>query len=471
MMKAFIAAFLLCCGAVSGAHAQIKPPKDPYFVGKGSWKQSYRDQWYLSAVGIDEGRKSAWSQVKKKPADVVVAVIDTGLDWNHQDIAWDSLWRNPGEIQGNGKDDDGNGFVDDVIGWDFFANSPKPWDHDGHGTFVTGIIAGTHGNGAGIAGINPHAKIMTLKAINNFGHSRASFLAKALVYAADNGARIANMSVGGEVLTDIERDAVNYAVSKGVFIVVASGNEGINVDEYGIASHPEVLTVASTDLKGKRTIFSNWGRSVDLAAPGIDILSLRARRTDTMRDIPGVEYDDGMAYVGDDKRYYRASGTSFSAPIVAGVASLLLSNNPSLSPKDLKRILTNSAKDIGTNGIDQYSGYGMLDARAALGADAAYFINADIDRVAVTSANGKQGVQVIGTARANRFKSAILELGAGEDPTSFKQVAAVKKDVDAGAIAFVPATSFRGNTVWILQLTVTHKDGSTRTARYRLNLG
>lgn len=453
------------------AQAQIKPPKDPYFMGEGSWGQSYRDQWYLSAVGIDGGRKSAWSQVKKKPSDVIVAVIDTGLDWNHQDIDWDSLWRNPGEIQGNGKDDDGNGFVDDVIGWDFFAKNPKPWDHDGHGTFVTGIIAGTHGNKAGIAGINPHAKIMTLKAINNFGHSRASYLARALVYAADNGARIVNMSVGGEVLTDIERDAVNYAVSKGVFIVVASGNEGINVDEYGIAAHPDVLTVASTDLKGKRTIFSNWGRSVDIAAPGIDILSLRARRTDTMRDIPGVDYDAGMAYVGEDKRYYRASGTSFSAPIVAGVASLLLSNNPNLTPRDLKRILTNSAKDIGTKGIDQYSGYGLIDAKAALEADASYFIDANIERVALTNADGSQALQVLGTALANKFKSGVLELGAGEDPQSFRQVATLKKAIEEGALAVIPAQAFRGSAVWTLQLTVTHRDGSQRQARYRLNLG
>lgn len=472
-MKLNLASFVAAaCITIAGpTMAQVKAPKDPYFVGKGSWGQSYPDQWALRAVGIDETRKSAWAKVKKSPASVIVAVIDTGLDWNHQDIAWDSLWRNPGEIQGNGKDDDGNGYVDDVIGWDFYANSPKPWDHDGHGTFVTGIIAATHNNEAGIAGINPHAKIMVLKAINNFGHSRASYLARALVYAADNGAKIVNMSVGGPEITDIEQDAVDYAVSKGVFIIVASGNDGVNVDGYGIASDEDVLTVASTDLKGKRTIFSNWGRSVDIAAPGIDILSLRARRTDTMRGIPGVEYDDGASYVGDDKRYYRASGTSFSAPIVAGVASLLLSNDPSLSPQDLKRILTNSAKDIGTKGIDQFSGFGLLDARAALSASADYFIDATIATVGVTNAGGEQALNVIGTASANRFKSAVLQLGAGDEPASFKEIATMKKAVKSGTLATLPAQLFRGATVWTLQLVVTHRDGSTRQTRFRLNLG
>lgn len=471
-MKNTIIGFALALGFIGASHAQISPPKDPYFTAKGSWGQRYEDQWAMRRVGFDETRQSAWRLVKKNAKPVIVAVIDTGLDWNHQDIAWDAIWRNPGEIDGNGIDDDGNGFVDDIIGWDFFANSPKAWDHDGHGTFVAGIIAATHNNKAGIAGINPNAKIMVLKAINNFGHSRASFLARALIYAADNGAQVVNMSVGGKELSDIEQDAIAYAHAKGVVIIVAAGNEGVNVDTYGIAASDKVITVASSDLKDKRTIFSNWGKAIDIAAPGIDVLSLRARRTDTMRDIPGVEYKPGDAYVGDDKRLYRASGTSFSAPIVAGVASLIVANNPRLRPDEVRRILVNSARDIGVPGIDQYSGYGMLDARKALSNDAAYYIDAAITAVGVVSEAGGQVLQVTGTADADRFVRARLELGVGEAPTSWSAVGKpFKKSVRAGILAQIPPTAFRGATVWTLKLIVDHRDGSTRETQYRLTLG
>lgn len=471
-MKVMMFAVAVALSLIGSANAQVKTPTDPYYASKGSWGQRYEDQWAMRRVGFDDTRGSAWRLVKKTAKPVVVAVIDTGLDWNHQDIAWENIWRNSGEIDGNGIDDDGNGYIDDIIGWDFFANSPKAWDHDGHGTFVAGIIAATHSNGAGIAGINPTAKIMVLKAINNFGHSRASFLARALVYAADNGAQVVNMSVGGKELSDIEQDAIAYAVSKGLVIVVAAGNEGVNVDTYGIAASDQVITVASSDLDDKRTIFSNWGQAIDITAPGIDVLSLRARRTDTMRDIPGVEYQPGAAYVGDDKRLYRASGTSFSAPIVAGVASLILANNPDLSPAQVRRILVNSARDIGTAGIDQYSGYGMLDARKALSADAAYHIDAAIVSVGVVASGSGQVLQVSGTADANRFSRARLELGKGEAPTSWAVIGKpLKKSVTSGVLAEIPPTAFRGAPIWTLKLIVEHKDGSKRETQFRLTLG
>jgi len=445
---------------------------DPYFNNKGSWKQKYDDQWAIKRVGFTDTAGSAWKKAGNKLSPVVVAVIDTGLDWNHLDFDWKNIWKNKDEIPGNGKDDDKNGYIDDIIGWDFYGRNNKPWDHDGHGTIVSGIIAATQNNGVGIAGINPQAKIMVLKALNNFGHSRASYLSKAIIYAADNGARIINMSVGGKNLSTIEKQAVDYAVSKGVLIIIASGNEGIDVSKYGMASFEEVITVASTDFKNRRSRFSNWGAQVNIAAPGLDVLSLRARHTDTMRDIPQVKYKNGANYVGEDKRYYRASGTSFSAPIVTGTASLILSKNPGLKSQELKRMLLQSATDIEIPGKDQYTGYGLLDASAALGADPKFFIDGAIHGVKVV--RGKKGpvVQVIGSVASDRLKKAWLEIGSGESPKKWKKVSKkINKSINGNVLGNIEANKFKGAKVWFIKLVIEHKNGKKRETRFRLSLG
>ncbi len=446
-------------------------PNDPYFNGKGAWGQDHDDQWGLKRIGLDPGKDFAWTLLGAKPKSVVVAVIDTGLDWNHLDFDWRNLWRNPKEKPGNGKDDDGNGYVDDVIGWDFLADANTPWDHDGHGTLVAGIIAAAGNNKVGIAGVNPHARIMVLKALNAFGQTRASYIAKAIVYAADNGARIVNLSVGGENLTEIEKAAIAYARKKGVLVVVAAGNEGIEVGKFGPAGADGVLTVAATNLDDSHPAFSNWGPEVDLAAPGVDILSLRARRTDTVLGIPGVAYTAGSAYVGKDKRYYRVSGTSFAAPFVAGVASLVLSKQPDLTLEQLETILKQSAEDIQTPGFDQFSGAGLVNARRALTLDPSFAIEAAITGIEVIEIEGQPAVSVIGTAAANAFAGATLEIGQGENPKSFKSTGAKVKSVAGGPLGAIAAKEFRGAPVWTIRLTVTHANGEVREARFVLDVG
>jgi subtilisin family serine protease len=336
MIRRLALALATALGLAMPALAQT-PSDDPHFNATGSWGQDYPDQWAIRHVGFTEEADSAWALADGRLHEVVVAVIDTGLDWNHADFGWDQVWRNTDEIPDNGIDDDQNGYVDDMIGWNFLDDSNNPFDLDGHGTFVAGIIAADTNNATGIRGINPAARIMVLKALNTFGHTRASYIAEAIVYAVDNGARIINLSVGGAETTRIEEEALAYAAARGVVVIVAAGNEGLEVTDWGPAGSDHVITVASTDFDDVRTVFSNWGRGIDMAAPGLDILSLRARRTDTMRDISGVEYERAAAFVGADRRYYRASGTSFSAPIVAGAASLLLSSRPELSAKRSNR--------------------------------------------------------------------------------------------------------------------------------------
>ena len=462
----------LLCASVSAwsQSAMLEPPANHFFISKGSWGQKYPDQWAIQRIGFDSSPQSAWRLVKRNAQPVVVAVIDTGLDWNHKNIDWENIWNNPKTIASNTVNGAKRGYVDDVIGWDFFEHNNKPWDNDGHGTFVAGIIAGSWNAKDGIAGINPFARLMVLKAINNFGHSRASYLAEAVAYAADHGARVINLSVGGKEITSVEQAAIDYAFSKNVVVVAAAGNDGVNLANFGIASSEKVLTVAATGFDDQRTIFSNWGR-VSVAAPGLDVLSLRARRTDLMLGIEGTKYTAGTAFVGGDKRYYRASGTSFAAPMVSGLASLMIANDPSLTNRQVMNIIKSTARDVGTPGVDQYTGYGIVDARAALKAPKDYYLFAGIAKVEVVQANGKQAVRVHGTADANAFKSAQLEIGAGDSPTAWTVIGPARRGPGPDSVlGDIPASAFKRATEWQIRVVVNHSSGTAREARFKLSL-
>jgi subtilisin family serine protease len=459
-------------GAAWPQDATLAPPGNHYFAGKGAWGQDFPDQWALQRIGFDASPNSAWRLVKRDAQPVVVAIVDTGLDWLHRNIDPDSIWKNPHEVANNGLDDDHDGYVDDITGWNFVDHDNQPWDYDGHGTLVAGIIAGSWKDADGMAGINPFARLMILKAINDFGHTRASFVAEAIAYAATNGARVINLSVGGrEKITPIEQAAVDYAVSKGVVIVVAAGNEAVDVSQYGIQSSDKVLTVAATGHDDLRSPFSNWGK-IAVAAPGVDILSLRARRTDLMVPVEAAKYTPGSAFVGDDKRYYRASGTSFAAPFVSGLASLMIANDPSLTSTQVMNIIKSTARDVGAPGVDQYTGYGIIDAAAALKAPKDYYLFAGISRVEVVQKAGAPAVRVHGTADANVLKSARIEIGAGETPATWKPAGAAQKGAGPDSVlGDIPATAFQGSPLWQIRVVVTHDNGTTREARFRLKLG
>jgi subtilisin family serine protease len=451
--------------------ATVAEPNDPFYSSKGSWGQEHDDQWAIKRVGFTDDRQSAWNLVGKEPKPVIVAVVDTGLDWNHRDLDWERIWRNEDEIPNNRIDDDRNGYIDDVVGWDFWRNNNTPWDRDGHGTFVTGLIAATRNNGVGIAGLNPYARIMILKAMNSFGNTRASHVSRAILYAADNGADILNLSLGGKGLSRTAQEAIDYARQKGVLIVVAAGNDGVSTDDFGPAGAENVLTVAATGPGDERAGFSNWGKAIKIAAPGVDVLSLRARRTDMLLAIPEVEYEAEQSFVGEDRRYYRAGGTSFAAPLVTAVASLLLSKNPDLTAEQIERMILHSAEDIEAPGVDQVTGYGMLNARAALAADPAFFVEAKIDEVGVVQKDDKHLVQVKGVANADEFEEAWLELGAGEEPKKWKTVGdRLKNPVDQGVLGEVDSKHFSDSKVWFLRIRVKHKNGMERENQFRLAL-
>lgn len=273
---------------------------------------------------------------------VVVAVIDTGLFLNHTDLK-NQLWVNPGEIPGNGIDEDGNGYVDDVHGWDFANRDNNPNDDQSHGSHCAGIIGAEANNGVGIAGVAWNVQLMALKFLNSAGSGSDADAIKSIIYAVDNGADIINASWGSPEFSQALLEAVQYANDKGVLFVAAAGNSKANAEtrpHYPSGyDTPNMLAVgAATEMKGKAD-FSNYGRTrVHLAAPGVKIFST----------------------VNGKNTYGSKSGTSMAAPMVAGVAALVLSAQPSLRgrPAHLRNALLNATEPVkgwaGKNATDGF---------------------------------------------------------------------------------------------------------------------
>jgi subtilisin family serine protease len=269
-----------------------------------------------------------------------VAIVDTGVDLDHPDLIH-KIWTNSAETAGNGIDDDGNGYVDDLHGWNFVNNTPDVQDDSGHGSHVAGIAAAETNNAIGIAGISWLARIMALKALNGANTGSYADVAEAIVYAADNGAEIINLSLGTDQPSLTIQAAIQYARQRGCLLVASAGNSGGPV-EYP-AAYPEVLAVAATTNSDLPADFTSRGPQIDLAAPGVDIFSANNR---------------GF--------YYFSNGTSASAPQVSAVAALVWAIRPDLTADQVDAALKASAHDIWTPGWDELTGFGRLDARAAV---------------------------------------------------------------------------------------------------------
>ena len=308
-------------------------PNDPYY-------QNYAKR-YLERLGVEQ----AWA-METGARDLVVAVIDTGIDCEHEDLTA-ACWRNPAEVV-NGVDDDGNGYVDDVNGWNFYAESPDVQDVFYHGTHVAGIIAARLNNHRGMVGIAPNVQVMPLAIFSPQGVGTYYDLIRALLYAADKGADVINMSLGATSYSFGEALAVEYAYRRGAVLVAAAGNRASDRWFYP-AAHPQVIGVAATDVNDRVAGFSNRGTYVSVAAPGVSIIST----------IP-------------DDRYGVLSGTSMAAPHVSGLAALVRSRNRRLSPAEVQRIIESSAEDqVGpvnqdVPGWDPFYGYGRIHVARAL---------------------------------------------------------------------------------------------------------
>ncbi len=304
--------------------------------------RSYADQWALSKIHASE----AWDTCRGS-SEVIVAVIDTGIDYDHPDLQG-NLWTNESERDGlPWVDDDDNGYIDDIRGYNFVAYSNDPRDDHGHGTAIAGIIAAVGNNETDIAGLCWTARIMPVKVLGAGGDGTAADAVPAIYYAVTNGADIISGSWGGAEGSNALRDAIAYAHDEGVVVVAAAGNNGSG-EPYYPAAYPEVISVAATDSDDQRWYLSNYGDWVDIAAPGRDIVSLRAT-------LPSQATRTGVVT--------RMSGTSLAAPHVSGTCALLLAANPFLRCDELHRILTATADPIGP-GI--CASNGRLNVYAAL---------------------------------------------------------------------------------------------------------
>lgn len=315
----------------------------------------FSKQWGMKDIGVE----SAWKI--NRGNKIIVAVIDTGVDYAHEDLL-PNLWRNKNEIPNNNLDDDNNGYIDDTIGWDFLGKDNKPYDlaattlgellkggNPGHGTHCAGNVAARGLNNKGISGVAPNAEIMTLRFIGSEGGTTADAVLS-IRYAVDNGAKVLSNSWGSEgedpadaVNNQALKDAIQYAADHDVLFVAAAGNghqgKGYDNDSdpnpaYPASyTHDNIISVAALDVNNNFGSFSNWGRnSVDIGAPGVKVFSTTVlnKYSDSVIPMLGANWD----------------GTSMACPHVAGAAALYWSTHPEKTYAQVKEAIFNSAIKI-----------------------------------------------------------------------------------------------------------------------------
>lgn len=273
-------------------------------------------QWHLAKIQAP----TAWDAQTGSPT-LRVAVVDSGVTASHPDLV--------GKV---------------LPGYDFFANDADATDENGHGTAVAGVISPTANNALGVVGVTWNCPILPVRVLGADGSGNYSAIANGIIYAADQGARVINLSLGGTASSTTLQSAINYAWSKNCIVIAAAGNNGNNVPVYPAAC-TNVVAVSATDTNDVRTSWSNFGTYVDVAAPGANIMTLFGAN-----------------------QYAGWNGTSFSSPVTAGVAALMASANPALSNSQVVSLLTANCDDVGVAGYDVDTGFGRVNAQRAVAA-------------------------------------------------------------------------------------------------------
>ncbi|HSJ03975.1 MAG TPA: S8 family serine peptidase, partial [Verrucomicrobium sp.] len=343
-------------------HAEAMPPNDPSFGTLWNLRNTGQSG---GVAGADVNALTAWS-VSVGSANVVVGVIDTGMDMDHPDLAA-NLWTNAGEIPNDGIDNDSNGYIDDVHGWNFVKNTNTPEDDYGHGTHTAGTVGAVGNNGNGISGVCQQVKIMPLKFLDHTGSGSDSDAIEAIYYATAKGVLLTSNSWGGGDFTSAMKTAIDLAGSAGVGFIAAAGNDGLDNDI--IPSYPanygcvNLISVAATDANDQLSFFSNYGKAtVHLAAPGEDVYS--------------TYLSGGYAY---------SSGTSMATPHVSGAAALLKAANPGMNFAQIKAALLAKTDPVANLANKTMTG-GRLDVGNAI--DLAVVAYPVMTKATVQDANG-----------------------------------------------------------------------------------
>ncbi len=446
-------------------------PNHRYHINGSPNDSLFAQQWALARVEAE----GAWAGTVGD-SSVLIGVLDTGIDFLHPDLIRALAVNRMEDINGNGRfdpwsadeirdgvrgdldgiDEDGNGFADDVIGYDFVDQTLRnvgdwtnrdavPGDELGHGTNVAGVIAATANNRVGIAGLAPGCRLLALRAFDAGGNGEDDDIAAAVVYAADRGARVINLSFGDYYASPLLHDAIRYAYLRGVTVVASSGNEG-GSDPHYPSAFAEVIGVGATDSSDFLAPFTTYGTQLSLSAPG-----------------------SGVYTTALEGAYKVVSGTSFSAPYVSAAAGLLLSLHPNWSPDEVRSVLELSADDRGRGGWDLNYGAGRLNARRAVEFPGAAAVAVE-SPAADSGAKGSGTVEVIGSAYSPILESWQLFMGVGDDPRDWTPLGDVQRTGRVRAVlgSFRPADF--GSGAHTLRLLVKQTNGRQTERRVRLAL-
>ncbi len=382
-------------------------------------------QWWLHNIHAPE----AW-EITEGDSTIKIGFVDTGIDWLHPDLknqlavnpledinhnglfdAWpaDSVGMDAhghmvhGDI--DGIDHDGNGYANDVIGYNFVdqevvnighwsGRDAIPWDENGHGTAVAGVLAAEQNNHTGVSGVAPKCKLVALRAFTADGAGEDDDVASAIVYAADNGVRILNLSFGSSIPSLMQRDAIRYATSKGMLVFASSGNEGGDGPHYP-SDFDEVVSIGGTSNYPAEDAlygFTTHGEGMDVVAPGENVLT-----------------------TWPDSQYRSLTGTSMSSPVAAGLAALLLAEHPNYTSLELRSVLESTTQDVYTPGYDHYSANGRVDALRALKYQGGAAIKITSPQVRDEFHFGDT-IRIAGSAMSTLFTSYSIDFALGNRP-------------------------------------------------------
>ncbi len=423
----------------------------------------YNEQWGLQSVHAPE----AWQLISNDTTKVLLAIIDTGIDYEHPDLK-NILFVNKGETgtdrsgndkRTNGIDDDGNGFIDDYRGWDFvnkldvfpgklqddFTNwDNDPMDENKHGTVVSGIIGAEH-NSIGIAGVSPNVKILNLRAFDKNGEGEEDDVASAIIYAVKMGAKIINMSFGDRIYSEVLKDVIDYAHSQNVILVGSAGNSASDLPHYP-SGFNEVISVGAIQEDEILAGFSNYGSTIDLVAPGSQII------TTTL-----------------DNRYNKFSGTSVATPFVSAATAMLVSQNINYTNDEIKQILKSTAQDLGKSGWDIKYGAGKLNILKSLQLNVPseikinepeqdYFVQNDL-------------LQINISVLSPYFKNFDLSYGIGYNPKEWEKLITDKENIQLlKENVYSLNTSNLTDTVFTIRLLVNNVNGTTSEERVNFHI-